>query len=233
MGRKTHILDGDPPIEVALKRNPRARRFTLRVSRSGGTVSLSMPPFAREAEALSFLHDRAGWVRKHLSDAPGPRRPEIGGGFPVQGVERLVQAAHGRAARFRDGVLFMPEGPRGPVALTSLLKRMAREELAARCAVHARALGRSHGKITLRDTRSRWGSCSSRGDLMFCWRLIMAPTEVLDYVAAHEVAHLAHMDHSPAFWATCARLCPGYAAPRGWLKAQGSELLAWRFDSLP
>ena len=68
---------------------------------------------------------------------------------------------------------------------------------------------------------------------MFCWRLIMAPLEVLDYVAAHEVAHLAHMDHSPAFWSTCARLCPGYAAPRGWLKAQGSELLAWRFDSLP
>lgn len=233
MGAKTHILEGDPPIEVALKRNPRARRFTLRVSRSSGAVSLSIPPFAREAEALSFLQDRAGWVREHLADAPGARRPEIGGSFPVEGVAREVRASPGRAAQFRDGVLSIPVGPRGSVALASLLKRMAREALAARCDAHAAALGRTYGKITLRDTRSRWGSCSSRGDLMFCWRLIMAPVEVLDYVAAHEVAHLAHMNHSPAFWATCAALCPGYATPRRWLKANGAELLAWRFDNLP
>jgi len=230
---KTHILKGDPPIEVALKRNARAKRFTLRVSKSAGTVSLSIPVSAPEAEALDFLAERAGWVRRHLADAPGVQRPAIGAVFPLLGRDRAVVAGSGRRAQFTDGRIVMPdEGRPGPLMAT-LLKSMAREALLARCDHHAARLGHRFGRVTLRDTRSRWGSCSSRGDLMFSWRLIMAPPDVLDYVAAHEVAHLKEMNHSPAFWAVCERLCPGYEAPRGWLKAQGAALQAWRFDSLP
>ncbi len=230
---KTHILKGDPPIEVALRRNARAKRYTLRVSKSAGTVSLSIPVSAPEAEALDFLAERAGWVRRHLADAPGVQRPAIGTAFPLLGTDRPVVAGPGRAARFSDGRIVMPEGGRcGPLMVT-LLKTMAREALAARCDHHATRLGRRFGRITLRDTRSRWGSCSAKGDLMFSWRLIMAPPEVLDYVAAHEVAHLAEMNHSRAFWAACEALYPGYQAPRRWLRAQGPALQAWRFDSLP
>jgi len=233
MATKTHILAGDPPIEVALKRNARARRFTLRVAKSGGTVSLSMPVAAPQAEALAFLAERAGWVRRHLADAPGIQRPAIGAGFPLLGADRPVVAGAGRRAQFLDGRIVMPEiGRAGPLMVT-LLKAMAREALLACCDHHAARLGRRFGRVTLRDTRSRWGSCSTRGDLMFSWRLIMAPPEVLDYVAAHEVAHLAEMNHSPAFWAACETLCPGYQAPRRWLKAHGAALQAWRFDSLP
>jgi predicted metal-dependent hydrolase len=91
-------------------------------------------------------------------------------------------------------------------------------------------LGRRFSRLSLRDTRSRWGSCSSRGGLSYSWRLILAPPDVLDYVAAHEVAHLAEMNHSPAFWALVARLCPGYQAPRGWLRREGAGLHRYRFD---
>ena len=83
--------------------------------------------------------------------------------------------------------------------------------------------------LALRDTRSRWGSCTHEGRLMYSWRLAMAPPEVLDYVAAHEVAHLAHMDHSPRFWAAVATLMPGYAPRRAWLRRNGADLMAWSF----
>jgi len=230
MSLRIHILNGDPPVEVAVTRSARARRFTLRVSRSSGRVT--MPNFARETEALAFLDARADWVRKHLSTSPVARTPSIGATIPVEGVARDIVAGDGRAARLRDGRVELPVGQEGP-RMAALLKQMARERLAARATHHAGRLGRACGRITLRDTRSRWGSCSSKGDLMFCWRLIMAPPEVLNYVAAHEVAHLAEMNHSPAFWAVCARLCPGYETPRRWLRENGAEILAWRFDPLP
>ena len=95
--------------------------------------------------------------------------------------------------------------------------------------MHAARLGRRFGRVTLRDTRGRWGSCSAAGDLMFSWRLILAPDAVLDYVAAHEVAHLAEMNHSPRFWATLAGLTPEYAAPRDWLRRNGAGLMAYDF----
>lgn len=232
MGNKIHILGGGPPVEVALKRSARARRFTLRVSRSSGQVTLSMPHFAKQAEAIAFLDARAGWVRKHLAASPAPARPEIGGAIPIEGQLRRIVPGKGRSARLVEGRVELPVGQEGP-RMAALLKQMARDRLAERSAHHAGVLGRNHGRITLRDTRSRWGSCSSKGDLMYCWRLIMAPPEVLDYVTAHEVAHLVEMNHSPAFWALCERLCPGYKPRRAWLRQHGAELLAWRFDRLP
>jgi len=119
-----------------------------------------------------------------------------------------------------------PAGPR----LAAFLKATARDRLAALCDSHAAVLGKQFGRITLRDTRSRWGSCSSQGDLMFSWRIAMAPPEVIDYLAAHEVAHLARMDHSPAFWTIVARLCPGHAAARAWLRREGDRLQRVKFD---
>ena len=89
---------------------------------------------------------------------------------------------------------------------------------------HAAGLGRSAGRIRLADPRARWGSCTASGDLMFSWRLIMAPVDVLDYVVAHEVAHLAELNHSPRFWAVVRRLCPGYEPARDWLRRHGAEL---------
>ncbi|RMD90830.1 MAG: M48 family peptidase, partial [Alphaproteobacteria bacterium] len=107
----------------------------------------------------------------------------------------------------------------------------AREALAAACDRHAARLGRRYGRLSLRDTRSRWGSCSAEGNLNFSWRLVMAPPEVLDYVAAHEVAHLAEMNHSPAFWALVERLFPAHEAPRRWLRENGASLHRYRFDA--
>jgi len=226
----THILPGDPPVEVRIRRSARAKRYSLRVSRSDGRVSLSLPLWAPESEALAFLHDREDWLRGHLARAPEPQRVKIGAMVPVCGVPRPVVAAPGRTARFAEGRIEVPGGPREGPRVKALLTALARERLMRAVAVHAEALGRPVGRVTLRDTRSRWGSCSSKGDLMFSWRLIMAPPPVLDYVAAHEVAHLVEMNHSNRYWAVCERLCPDYRTHRAWLKTNGSALLAWRFE---
>ncbi len=213
-----------------MRRHARAKRFSLRVSRSDGRVSLSLPTWAPEDEALAFLHDRADWVRRQLDRAPEPRHARIGAELPICGVSRPVIAGPGRAARIEDGEIRVPPGPREGPRLRALLTTLARERLARAVALHAEAIGRVPGRLTLRDPRSRWGSCSTRGDLMFSWRLIMAPPPVLDYVAAHEVAHLAEMNHGPAFWSLCRGLCPETDRHRRWLRSNGSDLLAWRFE---
>ncbi|WP_316016065.1 SprT family zinc-dependent metalloprotease, partial [Roseobacter sp. HKCCA0434] len=110
------------------------------------------------------------------------------------------------------------------------LRQLARDRLSEATARHAAALDSVPGRLTLRDTRSRWGSCTSEGNLMFSWRLILAPPPVLDYVAAHEVAHLLEMNHSLRFWAHVERLFPGWQAQRDWLRAEGAALHRFRFE---
>jgi hypothetical protein len=118
-----------------------------------------------------------------------------------------------------------------PARIAAFLKVRARDRLAAASDHYAAQIGRKVVQISLRDTRSRWGSCTPDGALMYNWRLIMAPPAVLDYVAAHEVAHLIEMNHSPAFWAVVARIYPNWQVQRDWLKRNGAVLQAVRFDA--
>ncbi|MEM1272910.1 MAG: SprT family zinc-dependent metalloprotease [Pseudomonadota bacterium] len=225
-----HVLPGDPPIEVLLRRSTRARRFSLRVSRADGRVSLSLPVWAAEDEALDFLRTRETWLRGHVSAAPKQKRPVLGGMFPIFGTDRPILPGPGRAARFDGKVIRVPNGPQLGPRLRVLLRALARERLARAVASHAESLGRGYGRITLRDPRSRWGSCTSNGNLMFSWRLVMAPPEILDYVAAHEVAHLVEMNHSDRFWKLCHQLCPATPEHRIWLRQEGPQLQSWSFD---
>ena len=229
MGR--HMLAGNPPIEVELKRSHRARRMTLRVSRLDGRVTLTMPPRLAEKEGLAFLKDRESWLRTHLAGVGGALPMVFGTAIPLEGEEVVLTPGTVRGPTREGAALLLPPDPDKVAARTlAYLKTLARDRLSSACNRHAKALGRPYGRLTLRDTRSRWGSCSSQGDLMFSWRLIMAPTEILDYVAAHEVAHLAEMNHSEAFWMVCANLYPDYKSARRWLRTNGSDLHRLRFD---
>jgi len=125
--------------------------------------------------------------------------------------------------------MHVPEGATG-ARVQAFLKLRARDQLAAASDHYAQSLGRSYARLSLRDTRSRWGSCSSKGTLMYSWRLVMAPPAVLNYVAAHECAHLVEMNHSAAFWAIVAELMPDYATHRLWLRENGDRLHRVSFD---
>jgi predicted metal-dependent hydrolase len=141
----------------------------------------------------------------------------------------LVQGA-GRSIRVEGETLLVPGDPAlAAVRVEAWLKVLARDRLMQASDHYAGLLGRRFTRLTLRDTRSRWGSCSHDGGLMYSWRLIMAPPSVLTYVAAHEVAHLAEMNHSPAFWRVVERLYPGWQAERDWLRGEGQALHRYRF----
>jgi len=224
-----HIeLAGDPPVSLHVRRRAQSRRMSLSVSRLDGKVTLTLPARASLRSAMAFVAERRAWLDQALSGLQAVRVVGPGTLLPIEGVAHAVQAAALRGARIEGGALLVPAA-RPAAGAQALLRLMARQRLAARVAVHAEALGRTAGSLTLRDTRSRWGSCTAKGDLMFNWRLIMAPPEVLDYVAAHEVAHLAQMNHSPAFWAEVARLFPGHLEARRWLKTHGATLHGYRF----
>ena len=224
-------LAGAPPIEITLRRSARARRFSLRVSRLDGRVTLSLPLRARESEALEFARAQEGWIRQALAALPQVDAVCFGNALPFEGRMLTLAPASGRRLAVSGDSLLVPGEP-AQVArrVSAFLKVRARDALAQASDQYAAALGRPYRSLTLRDTRSRWGSCTQDGALMYSWRLVMAPPAVLDYVAAHEVAHLDQMNHSPAFWAVVARLCPDYEAPRRWLKTHGQALHGYRFD---
>ena len=217
-------------VVVLHRTSRRARRLTLRISPEG-RVTCTRPHRVPVAEAEAFVASHRRWVEARMLALPPRVRIAPGARLPVEGTPWIVAPAAVSALRAEPGRLLVPQDAARPGALVAeWLRRLARARLEVACARHAEAIGRAHGRIALRDPRTRWGSCTARGDLMFSWRLAMAPPEVLGYVAAHEVAHLAHMDHSPAFWAGVARLDPAWRARRDWLRAQGPALLRHEFD---
>ncbi|PUB16407.1 M48 family metallopeptidase [Yoonia sediminilitoris] len=222
MGR--HRLEGNPAIDVTLRRSARAKRLSLRVSRLDGRVTLTLPIRAAEREGIAFLRDRESWLRGHLADLAPAQQVRVGGTVLVEGRALPIVLGAGKRSRMEPDQIAVASGAAVGASVQGLLKSHARNRLAAASDHYAAKLGQTYSRLSLRDTRSRWGSCSSQGVLMYSWRLIMAPPEVLQYVAAHEVAHLREMNHSPAFWAVVGDLFPDYDSPRKWLRQHGDQL---------
>ncbi|MGH6835976.1 MAG: M48 family metallopeptidase [Methylocella sp.] len=228
---------------INLRRMAAARRFTLRVRAATQDVVLTMPARASLSEAKSFAGRHAAWIGAKLRRLPETIPFEPGAFVPLRGT--LHEITHCPAKRGRVWIeesapsrgsdagplLCVSAGaPFVPRRVRDFLVKEARRDIAAAVASHTKKLGVGPRKITLRDTTSRWGSCSTSGSLSFSWRLIMAPRFVLDYLAAHEVAHLLHMNHSATFWAAVGRLTADTERAEAWLKAHGSGLLRFGAD---
>ncbi len=208
----------------------RARRYSLRVSNTDGAICLTLPKGASLSQAATFAREQEGWMRKHLAKQLKPLSLDFGGTALFDGEYRRIDPGRGRAVQFDDGVLYVPgAADKLPAKLRAYFKTMARDRMVAVSVHYAGLLGKPIGRITMRDTRSRWGSCTSQGNLMYSWRLIMAPRSVQAYVAAHEVCHLVEMNHSNAYWKLVAGIFPDYKTQRNWLKKNGAILHRYRF----
>ena len=217
----------DNPVDgVTIRRNQQARRLTLRVSRLDGRVTLTAPVSATDRTIRTFLEDHAGWIAKAQTNAATEIRVAPGVNLPVEGRLRSVVAGQGRRARIFEDRIETPGGR----ALATALRHLARDRAMPRIDHYAAQVDRPVIAVSLRDTRSRWGSCTSEGKLMLSWRLVFAPPKVFDYVIAHEVAHLVEMNHSRAFWAIVEGLRPDYRDSKNWLKSDGPDLHRYRFD---
>jgi predicted metal-dependent hydrolase len=228
------------PVEV--RRHPTARRLTLRVSRTQHAVILTMPRGSDLSEADRFLTRNRDWVCERLERVPEPVRLADGATFPLRGVphEISVEPAQrgsgvvdivARAGRRVPVVIVRGAAEHAPRRLRDWLLAEAARDLQIAVARHARTLRVKPLRITLRDQKTRWGSCSSAGQLSFSWRLLLAPPVVLDYVAAHEVAHLVEMNHGPRFWRLVDRIMPRAGEAKAWLRIHGMDL--YRYDVGP
>jgi predicted metal-dependent hydrolase len=227
------------PVEV--RRHPAARRLTLRVSKTKRAVIVTVPAEYRMEEAGKFVRSHLEWVRERLGSVPEPVPFADGARIPLRGRLHHVRFTGPRRAR---GVVEIENGDgrapdlcvsgraeHAPRRLKDWLVEQARADLDTCVAVHARKLGVKARSITLRDQTSRWGSCTAGGLLSFSWRLILAPAHVLDYVAAHEVAHLVEMNHGPRFWKLVAGTMPRLEEAKRWLRHHGPDL--HRYGAMP
>ena len=218
-------------VPLTVRRNARARRISLRVDAAAHAVVLVLPKRASLEEGLSFAAEKSVWLQNRLAMLPHPVPFAQGMSVPLRGIEHDVR--HRPEARagvwVEDGVIHVSGAERHlPRRLTDWLKGEARREVAARAHAKAAMIPADIGRVSVRETRSRWGSCSRAGNLSFCWRLILAPDMVLDYVVAHEVAHLKHMNHGPDFWSQCAALTSHVDAAKSWLNRHGNQLHRYR-----
>ena len=216
------------PTNVRWRRSARARRVSLRIDPRGGAVVVTLPPRAGRAAGMALLMDHAAWVADRLAALPAAVVFRDGSAVPIDGIP--VRIRHRPGARggawLEDGEIHVSgEAAFLPRRLGDFLRAEARRRLSALVAAKAEAAGLTVRRIVVKDTRSRWGSCTPEGTLMFCWRLVMAPPFVQDYVAAHEVAHLRHMNHGTRFWALVNRLTPHAGAAIAWLQESGAGLL--------
>lgn len=218
------------PVRIKLRKNPRAQRYSLRIGAGGREPVLTIPARGTLDAACLFLERNQDWLEQRLAAEPQPRPIKPGRYVPIRGIEHRISHRPGERGTVR-------REPGAPPVLAvfgerehlrrrvfDFLKREARRDLEKAVSRHAATLKVRPTAIRLRDTVSRWGSCSSRGGLSFSWRLIMAPPHVLDYLAAHEVAHLREMNHGVRFWRHVDRLCPQRELAQAWLKHNGRSL---------
>ncbi|WP_205695838.1 M48 family metallopeptidase [Conexibacter sp. SYSU D00693] len=214
-------------LAYSIRRSSRARRVGVRVDPRDGAVEVVLPTWARVRDAEAAVVELRPWIDRRLAEAAAARAhvEARGSTVPYLGTALELVPEHGRTRVHRRGdVLLVPAGD-ARAALERWYRRQARAELVPRVDAATAALGVSYTSLTVRDQRTRWGSCTSKGGLSFNWRLLLAPEAVLDYVVWHEACHLVVLDHSTRFWSLLGSHLPGYAEPQRWLRRHGATLV--------
>jgi hypothetical protein len=215
-------------VEVTMRLNPRARRLIVKVHPSTGEISVIAPSQRALDRALDFAQGEASWISRQLARVPKPIAFVPGARIPFRGREHVIARAERGTIATHDAatqtILIGGRDEHAPRRLTDFLKREARKLLDERTRDYAGRIDARVHRVSVRDTASRWGSCSAAKNISYCWRLILAPDFVLDYVVAHEVAHLREMNHSARFWRVVRSITPDIETPQAWLRKNGTML---------
>ena len=225
----------DPELTVSVRRSARARRLTLTVPQNGDPPRVTAPQRTPISDIRMFLLRQGDWLARAVARLPDQTIIVAGATVPVAGDLLRIHHQPGprRAPLIDDQSLILQGGDAAAIGkrVEVWLKERARAEVTRIARDCAAQLGSKVGTIKMRDTKGQWGACTHKGDMSFSWRLAMAPPEVLDYVAAHEAAHLLEMNHGPQFWAHVDGLRPHWRAQRNWLKTHGGALHRYRFKA--
>lgn len=216
-----------------LRTSPRARRITLRLAARDGSLQVTVPPGVSRRQVQAFLQSQSGWILQRRSTLPEPVPFAPDRTLPILGEPYSIRHCPDarRGVWLEPGVLNVSgHHDHLPRRIEDFLRAHARQELTQEARQRCCQLppsARPMGRITVRDTSSRWGSCSSSGNLSFSWRLVFAPRNVFDYVVVHELAHLVHLDHSRAYWRLVKDMKHDFESARAWLRREGSSLLRY------
>lgn len=231
--------DLDLPQNITARHSGRAKRLALRLNRKNFGIDLVIPKRASKWQIETFVNSNEKWIKKTLSTLPSPVYFENDISFPFFGQQITLNIIK-NIDRKRTVITLKDDVLQIETYLDDILprlKRWIRQETQKRLEIMAFGktdnLGKKLSNVTVRDTHTRWGSCGHKGTISFSWRLAFAPYEAIDYVVAHEVAHLKHMDHSKKFWITCESLCENYKAGKSWMRENGLELMRYCFDEKP
>jgi predicted metal-dependent hydrolase len=226
----TIAFDGEIYL-VQLRRHRQARRYTLRIHSASRAVVLTMPPRGSVKQAREFAQKHGGWIAARLTRLPEPAPFAEGTVLPLRGLDhRIVHRPDKRGTVWIETqgeqrhLCVAGAGPHLARRIKDFLMREAKRDLEAASWRAASKLGVAIKRVSIRDQSSRWGSCSTTGVLSYSWRLILAPPFVLDYLAAHEVAHVIEMNHSRRFWRLVERIYPDVARAKAWLDVNGANL---------
>ncbi len=227
---------GERTLVLRVVESARANRLTLRIDTGGRALKITVPLGLPSHEVETFLSRHQGWLETKLAKYPDKPKLRPGVKLPVRGINHLIlheQAKRGSVeqAQDEDGPYLLVYGERSHLArrLSDFLKRQAKIDIEPIAFELAKKTGKKIKSIKFKDTKSRWGSCSSDGNLSFSWRIMMAPRLVIFYLVAHEVAHLVEMNHGPDFWRLCEELCPQMDKAKAWLKRNGPSLQSIEF----
>ena len=228
---RIHAVAGrELPLRVL--ENPRAKRLTLRIETGGKGLRVTIPPGLPDREVQSFLVRHQGWIESRIAKMPDQAGLRAGVKIPIRGVPHLITHQSGRGTvDLLEGNILLVHGDPAHLSrrIADYLKREVKRDIEQLVARHTATVGRKAKAVRFKDTKSRWGSCTSDGVLSFSWRIGMAPAPVINYLVAHEVAHLIEMNHGPKFWKLCHELCPDTERCKAWLKRNGSALQAIDF----
>ena len=222
------ISNGNETVQIFPRKSRLAKRVIISVNERKG-IELIVPKRVSMKNAIAFAHKKQDWIlarHRELNHTPQIAFKE-GAVIPILGADYIIAHSgklRGVAKIENDNIIISGLEEHISRKTKQFLIKTAKSEINIRANIEAKKLGVKFRKITLRDTSSRWGSCSQDGNLSFSWRLIFAPRFVFDYVVAHEIAHLIEMNHSVKYWNIVASICPTYEQAKYWLKKNGEEL---------
>lgn len=225
----------DRMFDVTVNRLKRARRLTMRIDTNKSLIKISAPQHVDSGTVKAFLARNRAWLERQVETRPSAQVVREGSIIPFRGQDYriVIDSEASTIACNTRGEIVLPARGEPILRLQRFLIAQASEDLKERAVRISEQLGIPFRSLRVRDTKTRWGSCSSKAGLNFCWRLIFADDSIREYVVAHEVAHLKHMDHSPAFWAQCKALCPAgldIEAAKNTLRQEGNGWHALVFD---
>ena len=224
---RTFDISREAGFDIKVVESARARRLSLRIDTKNRIPILTIPRFCPKSQALAFVKKQKAWIEEKLQKIPEQRYFAAGDKISFNGIELEIR----HCPEMRGGVIIEDgflkvSGEKSFLArrVRDFIKNRAQKILHQMSVEKAAQINCKVNRVVIKDTKSRWGSCSALRNINYNWRIMLAPAEVIDYLVAHEVAHLIHPDHSRAFWRCVADLAQNAEAGRQWLKKNGAKL---------